>query len=753
MMKKLILLCILCTLGTGLSFSQTGGEESTVDYRLPKEYEIGGITTSGTRYLDESVLITLSGLQVGSKITIPGEDITKAIRNLWKQGLFANVKIYISKTIGNTVFLEIKLKERPRLCSYAFVGIKKQQVEDLREKIRLIRGKVITENLRITTKNIVQSYFREKGYLNTTIEINEVTDTAMANCLALTIGIDKGKKVKIDEITFKGNTAAKEGKLRRLMKSTKQRGFFKILTVSKFNKRDYKEDKTKIIEHYNSIGFRDAKIEWDTVHMGEKGLMISMRIDEGSKYYFRTITWKGNSKFSDEKLSTTLGIEKGEIYDNTQLESRLFMDPNGLDVSSLYMDDGYLFFQATPVEVAVESDSIDIQVQIYEGAQATINEVIITGNTKTNDHVIRRELRTIPGNKFSRTDIIRSQREIASLGYFNPESLGVNPIPHPESGTVDIEYKVEEKPADQVEMSMGWGGIGLVGSFGVSFTNFSIRNIFNADAWRPLPAGDGQRLSVRAQANATFYRSLSTSFTEPWLGGKKANSFTVSLYRSVQTTGHKKEDPNYGQLATTGGSIGLGIRLNWPDDYFILSSTINLQNFDLQNWFSNSFILQEGFANNFSLNENLSRNSLDQPIYPRFGSMMSLSIQATPPYSMFDRNKFKDPNLSSQEKYKWIEYHKYRFTADWYTKIVGNLVLKSSAKFGFLAFYNKDIGPAPFERFEVGGSGLTNFSLYGVDIISSRGYGEFTPIGGATIFDKFTLELRYPLALKPMSTI
>ncbi len=758
MMKILFIILTFILCASSQLTAQVDGDETTINFGVQKEYEIGGITISGTQYLNESIIITLSGLTVGDKIVIPGEHLATAIESLWKQGLFANVKIYITKVIDGKVFLDIQLQERPRLCSFNFRGIKKSEIEDIREKIRLIRGKVITENVKITTNNIIEDYYFEKGYLNTTIIIHEKPDTSTANCLTITIEINKGKKIKIDEVSFTGNDNVKEKKLQRLMKGTKQRGFFKIFNTSRYNKSDYSDDKMSVINYYNSKGYRDAIITSDTVYTNTDGnLIIKISLNEGSKYYFGNITWKGNAKFTDERLSAILNIEKGKVYDNDLLEKRLYMNQSGVDISSLYMDDGYLFFQATPIEIAVENDSIDIEINIYEGPQATINKVTIAGNTKTNEHVIRRELRTLPGNKFSRADIIRSQREIATLGYFNAENLGVNPIPHPEQGTVDIEYVVEEKPADQIEMSMGWGGIGLVGSFGVSFTNFSVKNIFKKGTWLPLPSGDGQRLSLRAQANAKYYHSFSASFTEPWLGGKKPNSFTISLYRSVQSNGVKKKDESptrqRAELVTTGGSIGIGIRLSFPDDYFTLMSSLNVQHFKLDNWFSRNFIFQNGESYNLSLQETLSRNSLDQPLFPRYGSAISLTSQVTFPYSMFDQGKFKDPALDPKIKYKWVEYHKWKFKSEWYTPISGNFVLKASAKMGFLGFYNKDIGHAPFERFEVGGNGLSNFALYGIEIVSSRGHDQFTPSGGATIFNKYTLELRYPISLKPMSTI
>jgi outer membrane protein insertion porin family len=767
MSKRIITGILSILLFTGLSMAQDG---SGVSYASQQEYEIGGITVGGADHLNEKIIMTLSGLNIGDKVKIPGTEIAKAIKTLWKQGLFSDVAIYKTKTIGGKVFLEIRLQERARLCSYSFRGIKKGEIDDIRDKIRLIRGKVYTENVRINTTNIIQKHFVSKGYLNTKVTIDEDQDTSADNCLKLTIRVDKGNKVKIDQIAFNGVSQIKEAKLKRLMKGTKERAFYKIFNTSRFKASDYEDDKISLVEHYNAIGFRDAVITADTTWMQDEGLQISITIDEGNKYYFRHVTFKGNSRFNTKKLDEVLGIKRGDVYDSELLDTKLYMNPSGLDVSSLYMDDGYLFFNATPVEVSVENDSIDLEIRIYEGAQATIRRVTIEGNTKTNEHVIRRELRTIPGNKFSRTDIIRSQRELINLGYFAQEEMGVVPIPNPQDGTVDIVYTVVEKPADQIEMSMGWGGIGLVGSLGVSFTNFSMKNILNGEAWQPLPAGDGQRLTLRYSANARFFNSLNFSFTEPWMGGRKPNAFTVSAYSSKQSNGLSSTHEDYAKLTTTGGSIGLGIRLPWPDDFFVLQSFINVQRFDIKNWFLSSFTFNDGESYNVSLRETIARNSIDAPVYPRRGSNISLAVHATLPYSLF--NNIDYATATDQEKYKWIEYHKWLANFEWYTTLSsrrsktqandfgtpGKLVLKTQAKFGFLGFYNRQLGHSPFERFQVGGNGLTNFALYGVDVIASRGYDENGPNavqadGIGTIYNKYTMEIRYPFSLQPMSTI
>lgn len=542
----------------------------------------------------------------------------------------------------------------------------------------------------------------------------------------------------------------------------------KILAGSKFIKTEYETDKKSLLKYYNKNGYRDARIISDSTWRDENGdLIVQINLNEGNRYFFRNITWKGNSIYDNQTLANVLGITKGEVYNQELLQTRLQFSQDGRDVSSLYMDNGYLFFQVDPVEVAVTADSIDLELRIFEGPQATIDRVTIVGNDRTHEHVIRRELRTLPGEKFSRALIIRSQREITNLGYFNPEALGINTPVNPDRGTVDIEYKVEEKPSDQLELSAGWGGQSrVIGTLGVSFNNFSLRNIFNKEAWRPLPQGDGQRLSIRAQTNGTFYQSYNVSFTEPWLGGKKPNSLTVGGFINKFNYG------SGGRLNIVQGSLSFGTRLKWPDDNFVATTTLNLQTLALSNWqYSAAFRtdegenVQSGNYNNFSLRQTFARSTVNDPIFPRDGSRISLTVQLTPPYSLFNRSRSYADDTPEQ-KFRWLEYHKWRFDAEWYTPIAGKLTLKASAKFGILGFYNKEIGTSPFERFQLGGDGINNqqFGFAGVDIISLRGY-EVTDLENnrdptdasrqvaTPVFDKFTLELRYPLSLNPSSTI
>ena len=521
-----------------------------------------------------------------------------------------------------------------------------------------------------------------------------------------------------------------------------------------------------MIAYYNTFGFRDAKVVNDTIYREEDGdLMIEITIDEGERYYFRDISWKGNSIYETEQLSEVLGIEKGEVYNQELLETRLRFSQDGRDVSTLYMDNGYLFFDVTPVEVAIDGDSIDLEIRIFEGPQATIDKVVVKGNDRTHEHVIRRELRTRPGEKFSRSNIIRSQREIMNLGYFNPEAFDINTPVNPQRGTVDIEYTVEERPSDQLELSAGWGGRGrgVIGTLGVSFNNFSVRNIFKKSSWSPLPQGDGQRLSLRGQTNGRFFQSYNASFTEPWLGGKKPTSFTLAGFYTRLTNGLSGNSSNFQKLSIANVSIGLGTRLKVPDDFFISNTTLSYQNISLDDWqYRRDFLyrgefLTTGSFNSISLNQTFTRSSISDPLFPTTGSKFSLAIQVTPPLSLIGNKDYSD--ATPQETLKWVEYHKWRFNAEWYTQVFGKFVVKAAAKIGVLGFYNDEIGASPFERFVLGGDGLANqqSGLLGYDLISLRGYEiEHLPNseeGGATVFNKYTVELRYPVSLNPSSTI
>ncbi len=740
-----------------------------VDYRNPRPYEIAGITVSGDFSASVDNVISVSGLRIGQSIKVPSDDISGAIEKLYSNGLFEQVQISVTSVQGNFIYLDIYLQDRPRLSKYSIKGISKSEADNIREKLNLVRGDVVSPHTIMSSKRIIRTHFVDKGFYNTTVDANQKTDSTSPNSITLDFVINRGKKLKIKEIVVDGNTQVEDKIIHRSMKNTKEKHIYRLFKASKFIPSEFDKDKASIMDKFKELGYRDATIVSDSIAFNDKkNLTLYLNVNEGNKYYFGDVDFVGNSKYSDKQLNEILHIKKGDIYNQKVLESNLYMNMNGRDISSLYMDDGYLFFSVTPVEKRVDNDTIDIEIQIYEGKQATINKVTVVGNNRTNDYVIMREIRTKPGQLFSRSDIMRTQRELAQLRYFNNEKLAVNPKPNPADGTVDIEYVVEETSTDQLELSGGWGLGRLVGTLGVSFNNFSIRNIFNGESYRPLPTGDGQKLSIRAQSNGIYYQSYNMSFTEPWLGGKKPNALSFSVFHSVQTNGiSRKLDGTTNESGTllsreamqiTGVSLGLGKRLKWPDDYFSLYTSLSYQHYSLDDYFS-SYSFTSGNSNNLNLGIVLSRNSVFDPIYPTSGSEVALSITGTPPYSLFNNKDYS--LMEDSEKYKWLEYHKWKFNATWYTKLAGKLVFMTRTKFGLLGMYNTDIGLSPFERFYLGGDGLSGFALDGREIIGMRGYGNqmLTPrtgsaatIGG-TIYTKYTFELRYPISTNPMATI
>ncbi len=771
MFNRLLFITLIGVLSLSVtpSFGQDTDTVPLFDYSSKKEFEIGGLKVVGNNYSDENAIISISGLKVGDKLRIPGNAIPKAIKALWRLRLFTDVQIHQEKTIGDVIFLEIIVEERPRLSRYSYTGVKKSLHDNLNEEVDryLLKGGIVTDNVKVNASEAIEEYFIGKGYLDAQVSVEEFPDSSRVNSVRLVFDVDRGERIKIQNIAFAGNDNVKEKKLRKQLDNTKKKG--RLFGSSKFIQDEYEDDKQSLITYYNNIGFRDARVLGDSIWREEDGdLKMIIKVDEGNRYYFRNIGWKGNSIYDSQTLSDVLGIEKGDVYNQELLETRLRFSQDGRDVSSLYLDNGYLFFQVDPVEVAISGDSIDLELRIFEGPQATIDKVIITGNDRTHEHVARRELRTLPGEKFSRSDIIRSQRELVALGYFNPENLGINTPVNPQRGTVDIEYAVEEKPSDQLELSAGWGGQRrVIGTLGVSFNNFSLRNIFNKEAWRPLPMGDGQRLSLRAQTNGDFYQSYNVSFTEPWLGGKKPNSFTVAGFFNRFAFGTRNTS-SYQTFTIKQASISLGTRLKWPDDNFVSSTAVNIQTLSLNNWLQGLFrtddggVVSSGSYNNFSVKQTIARSTVSDPIFPRNGSTVSLSVQFTPPYSLFSKKDYTEEPV--EERFRWLEYHKWRFDAEWYTPIAGKLVLKAQAKIGILGYYSRDIGTSPFERFQLGGDGINNqqFGFAGVDIISLRGYEvedleaniDQTGVQSATpAFDKFTLELRYPLSLNPSSSI
>jgi outer membrane protein insertion porin family len=795
--------------------NQAGGEANSLNYVNPTEYTIAGIEVRGITILDKNAMISISGLKVGDKIKIPGDGISDAIRKIWKYGLVGDISIKVDKIEGDNVYLAIELAERSRLTSFYFQGINKSQQSGLKDDLKLIKGKIVNDAMIRNTEMAVKKYFVKKGFLNAEVKVTQERDTLNREGIKLRIAVNAKSKVKIHTITFVGNEAMSDGVLKKKLKKTKEYARFSlhrtliaevlhikpkefftsthpvskketkkffgdnvkpnIFASSKFIKTEYDEDKKKIIEYYNTRGYRDAEIISDTLYRyNDKSIDIDFKIYEGPKYYFRNIIWTGNYVYTDKQLAAVLNISKGDVYDNELLQKKIQFNPKGLDVSGLYMDDGYLFFRINPVEVAVNGDSIDVEMRIFEGEQATINEVTITGNERTSDHVIRRELSTVPGQKFRRSDIIRTQQKLGQLGYFNAQKVGQNLQPNPAKGTVDIEWQVEEQSNDQIELSGGWGGYyGFVGTLGLTFNNFSLRNIPHFKNWKPLPVGDGQRLSLRVQANGRSYQSYSFSFSEPWLGGRKPHSLTVSFNSSIQRSLYGYSNTNSDQdvsLKVHSITVGLGRYLEWPDNYFTLTNSVSYLRYILNNW-SSGLGFSNGFANNINLNTTLARNSIDNPMYPTQGSSISLSLTLTPPYSLWNNIDYK--TADAQEKYKWIEFHKWMFDAKYYLPLdqKKKLVVEAKAHFGFIGQYSTKAGIGPFERFFLGGDGLAggfNSFLLGQDVIGLRGYqnNHITPplydkygttstnqVNGGIVYDKFGLELRYPVTTGNAATI
>lgn len=751
MIKKLAISIASFLIAAHFGYSQT----SPFSYTSPEEYTLKGVTVSGIRFIDPNVIVSMSGLYIGDKISVPSETITGAINKLWDQGLFSDIKITATKIEGDDIYLDIFLQELPRISGIDFIGIRKSEEKDLVDLIKLRIGGQATENILDNSKRLIKNHYRSKAYLNANIDIHQQHDTLMANGVRLIFNIDKGPKVRISDITFEGNDNIIDRKLRRAMKNTKRRdlNFFK---ASKFVENDFEEDKRSLIAYYNQHGYRDAKVLGDSVFVTEEnriGLII--KVEEGPKYHYRDINWVGNSKLPDEILDDILGIRKGDVYDKTLLEERLFIDDNS--ITTTYMDDGHLFFSIEPVEIRVANDSIDLEMRIYEGKQATVNNVIVKGNTKTHENVIRRELFTKPGDLFSKTGITRSVRELATMGHFDPEKLDVTPLPNMADGTVDLVYTVEEKANDQLEVSGGWGNKMFVGTIGIRFSNFSIGRLFEKQAWRPVPSGDSQTLSLRAQTNGSFYKAFSLTFVEPWLGGRKPTNFTLSLYHTINNLpGTYIYQVSDQRMKVTGGAIGIGTRLKWPDDWFQFYNELSIQSYDLNKW--DYFMISTGKSNNFSYKAALTRNSIDQLIYPRRGSNFNLTLQLTPPYSIITGKDFSNVT-DLQEKYKWIEYHKWTGKAQWFHNLVDNLVLYTGAQFGYLGYYNKDIGYSPFEGFDLGGDGMSGYNLYGRETIGLRGYenSSLSPrvngVVNANVYTKYTVELRYPITLQPQAAI
>lgn len=796
--------------------------QEKIPFDQGKKYILADVQVNGKISFNQQTVVTFSSLEKGQEITVPGEEITNAIKKLGKLGLFSDIDFYVNKTEGDSIWLDLNIRELPKLSEVKFQGIKKSKTEILVKENDLVKGKIVNENLLTTTKNYIENKYKKDGYFNTKVFITVTPDTLEGNLVKMLVNIDKDTKLKISSIAFDGNTKFSDGQLRSAMKNTKQINRVRVLKGSKFIKDKYQEDLISIIDRYKEKGYRDARIIKDSVFLNDKKskLAIKINVEEGKKYRFGNIKFLGNSVYSDELLSKILGVKKGDTYNGVLLEKRIAdkSKPDGDDITNLYQNSGYLFSNVNAVEVKTANDSIDFEIRITEGPIAYFNHITVVGNDKTNDRVIYRELRTQPGQKYSKDDLVRTIREIGQLGFFDPEAIDPKfKNVDPAAGTVDIEYNLVERGSSQIELQGGYGGGGFIGTLGLSFNNFSARNLFNKEAYKPVPMGDGQKIALRLQASS-FFQTYSLSFSEPWFGGKKPIQFSSSLSYSKQFL-NSLERGNGAQTVDrtksfniTGINIGIAKRLTVPDDFFVLSGSASMQYYDLNNYFTNLFTFGNGVSRNLSYSVGLSRNNKGvNPIFPTSGSEFNISAKFTLPYSMFTNidygdlenqeeyklkykenggltitanangeipavgdylretsenstiyvkvDTFQDASADDakvdQEKYSWLEYYKIKFKADWYTKIVGKLVLKTLGEFGYLGAYNNGRGLVPFERFFLGGDGLANFALDGREVIQLRGYPNqsLSSQDGATIYNKFTLELRYPLTLKAAASI
>ena len=776
---RLIFLTLFLTLSSSV-WAQQSGADVTVDYNNPKKYIVGGVKLEGNDHFSPEQILQLTGLQKGMEVTVPSEEMTNIVKRLWGQRFFDDVSVVIDSLAPtrDTAFFKISIIERPRVSRWTFSGVKSGEEKELLERLNFRRGGEFSDYVAKTSTDIIKRYYKEKGFYNVKVDVNTKRDSVIKSAIRVQFAVDKGQKVKIKKITFNGAENVKESKLVRSMKKTRDARLQNFFSSKKFQEKEYENDKRALLTAFNEAGYRDARIVKDTMYYIEPNrLQIDFQIDEGKRYYFRDITWTGNSIYSSENLNEVLKIGKGDVYDMVTMQKRLFGGgkQSEYDVTKLYRDNGYLFFNIQPVEMNVEGDSVDVEMRISEGKPATLNNIVINGNDLTNERVIRRQVFTRPGYLFSQSDFERSIREIASMGQFDPEAImgegGYSVIPNQMNNTVDLVYNVTEKPSSQLELSGGWGGNTFVATVGVSFNNFSTRRFFDKSAWRPVPLGDAQNLSVRFQTNGTYYTSLSASFSEPWLFGKKPTSLNMSLYYTRQTNSYIYYNilNNDEYMEVYGFAAGLGKRLKWPDNYFVLYNQLSWQTYRLQNW-AYQFLFNTGISHNLSYTLSLSRNSTDQQIYPRTGSDFSVSLQLTPPYSLLRKKDYglldEDGNptkvdswkkidynyQSSQDRYKWIEYHKWSFKGAIYSKLVGDLVLMARAQFGYLGYYNRNWGYSPFEGFRVGGDGMSGYDTYGSEIVSLRGYENYslTPQAmssynstgnyyAGNVYDKFTV--------------
>ena len=739
-----------------------------LDYEHPKQYIINKVKVSGIKYLDPEVVASMSGLTKGDTIMIPSDYLSSTLKTMWNQRIYSDVQI-LTEPVGDSVNIEIVLRERPRVYDWKIEGVRKGQMSELLETLKLKKGSELSDFVLNSSKDAIRKYFAEKGFYNADVSVRLENDTTLENVVNVFFVVDRKNRVKIGKIDFEGNTALSDRQLRRSFKKTHQKSI-NIFKGAKYKEKDYEEDKENLIDFYNSRGYRNATILSDSVYrINDKRLGIALKVDEGNKFYYRNVSWTGNSVYETRQLNDMLGISKGETYDKKTLHKRLGIGKHAdyedmSSISSLYQNNGYLFSSIDPGEVVVGEDSIDINVKIFEGKQAKINEVKISGNHRVNDRVIRRELYVRPGELYNRALLMQTIRQLNQMQHFDPEktSPGIDLVPN-SNELVDISFPLEEVASDKFEMSGGWGSNMFVGSVGVQLNNVSLKNFFKGSEWRPYPHGQNQQLAIRGQTNGSYYKAISLNFTEPWLGGKKPNSLTVGLYYSDETDAYYAWQSGNRHFRTIGVSVGIGRRLSWPDRYFTIYNEISYQAYNLKDW--SSFLVTNGTSNIFALKTVLARNSVDSPIYPRTGSEFSLSLTLTPPYSLFQKNvDYADPNLPDYKRYKWIEYHKWQFKAQWYYPLTNNnkLVLMARAEMGYLGSYNKN-KPSPFEGFDVGGDGMSGYNVYGVEIVGLRGYENsaltpytYTADGRADYaraYNKYTMEIRYPFILKPSSTI
>ncbi len=719
--------------------------------------EIAGLRVEGAQYLDPQAVRIASGLYLSQKIRIPGEDLALATQKLWRQGLFGDIEILADSLTESRVWLVIRVEERPRLSRFSVRGVSKSQAKELSEKIGLVRGTIFTESQRLNADRVIRNYLQSKGYYQAQVSTQVDPDTG-ANTVKVLFLVKRGPRVKIQRIEFEGLVVNSPAWAKRQLKETKERRFYRFWKRSRYQKTEFEKDQEKLVTALQNKGYRDARILSDSVWLvSPKRLQVRLTLYEGRKYYFRHISWEGNTLYDSTTLSRILGIKRGDVYNPTLLERRLQMDPNGNDIASLYLDDGYLFFRAEPVERVVGEDSVDLTIRIFEGPQATIRRLLVEGNDRTRDKVILREVRTLPGDKFSRSALIRSQRELLALGYFDQEKTNIIPLPDPAEGVVDLKYAMEERPSDQVFLQGGWGGRirdvygnpiggGLILTAGLRFNNFSFSRIPNKRAWRPLPTGDGQQLGLQLQLNGRGFQNYAINFLDPWFGGKKPNSLGFSGYYSVQ----RALFSDY-YLSILGTSLDLGRRLRFPDDFFRSYTTLSYRYYTAKNAFALLGDRGTAFVNILSLRQAIDRTSIDAPIYPRSGSSIVLSVEATPPWSYLLGAQYN----KQRDALRLLEFHKWRMDAQFYVRVAGNMVLAPRFRLGILGRYNREIPFSPFERFFVGGDGIQGFNIDGREIIALRGYASpfLGPANGSLAFSKFTLELRQPISLNPAATL